>query len=270
MQPEQHHSNVEAIKSVFDSALSEDVGEIEQLSSGQPAAGVEAAAAPKKGRAAFKRRFYLTIGAIVLALAVIGLVSTVSFTVRLGRSIIENTAAKNAFAEFIYPVVIIDPPPFEDTDQLPNTTMLSAAIWNIILDEQKKSRYATEGGMMTVPEVDVEASATELFGPGLTFNHQTLGDIELFFTYDSTTRSYTVPVSPRYLPYSPNVETIARDGDTYTLLVGYLPPGPAWLKSTTDYTATAVKHMEYVLKKNGGDYTIVAINDKSASDGQSS
>lgn len=259
----QENVGMQGIKRALGSALAEDAGDIEAFSASPPVEELrleEAPASKKRRGAVFKRRFYMVLGAFVLIMSVVGFVSTVSFGVRLVKDVVNNTALKTELASFIYPLVVIDPPPFDDKEQLQNSTVLTAAIWNIMLSEEKKSRYTAEGGMIAIPAIDVEASAAELFGKGFSYEHQSLGDVEMFFAYDADTKSYTAPVSPRYLPYSPRVVDLSETGDIFRLTVDYIPPGPAWINADSDYVTSAVKQMEYVVERFGNTYKVIAVN----------
>ena len=249
--------SAQSLKDVFGEALSEDVKEIEEFSAKEPE--IKTTPKPAKSRRAMKRRLYMSVGLFVIIMSIVGIFSTVSFTMDVAKRIADNTGLKNEFAQFIYPLVVIDPPDFDATVDLPNSTMITASIWNIILNEDK-DKYNTEMGMMYVPYLDVEASATYLFGTGLTFEHETVGDIELAFIYDEETKSYIVPTSPKYLPYSPRIESFKRVGETYTLLVGYMPPGHSWLNDLKeDSMPEAEKHMEYVVTRRKNQMKIVKV-----------
>lgn len=243
----------QAIDEAIDEALDEDISEIEEISVTE-----EVKVAPRKQ--SFKRNAYFAVGIIVSVMAVIGFIFSVNFIAGVVKNVADNTAQKNEFAKFVYPMVIIDPASFDSASQLSSETVLTAAIWDIILYEDK-DKYPQEYGVMTVPEIDVELHATNLLGTGLVFDHKDLGAAELTFYYDAENKSYNVPVSPSYFPYSPYVETIKRSGDNYSLKVGYVSPHPAWLGTNKDETPQPDKYMEYVVHKNGNDYTLIAIKE---------
>ena len=246
---------VESIKNALDSALDEDVAEIAEFSVTK---NVDEILAKKKP--SFKRNLYFVIGIAVSFMSLIGFIFSVYFCAGIVKDFAENTTQKEEFARFIYPIVIVDPSAYKSTDQLSSDAVISAAIWDIILYGDT-SKYTTEYGNMTVPQLDVENHATSLFGSGLTFDHKTLGDTMLTFYYNAETKSYTIPVSPKYFPYSPSVESIKRDGDIYTLKVGYISPSPAWLVTDKKQKPKPAKYMEYVVSKKNNNYTLKAIND---------
>lgn len=247
------HDAAEAIKTAFGSALSEDVSEMAELSE-------ETSELPIKKKNSFKRKIYFTIGIIVSLLSVVGFVFTVGFVANLVGNFADNTKQKNDFAKFIYPVVITDPATFETTDQLASDTVIASAIWDIILYGDT-GKYPSQFGNMTVPQLDVELHATNLFGSGLTFAHKTIGDAVLAFYYAPETKSYIVPISPRYFPYSPLVENIKRTDDSYSLVVAYVAPSPEWLMTNDKKTLAIDKYMEYVVKRAGNHYTLTSIKE---------
>lgn len=246
-------STAESIMSALDSALDEDIAEIAEFSVTK---NIDDEPTIKK--TGFKRNLYFIVGIAVSFMSLIGFLSCVVFFAGFITNIADNTKQKEKFAEVIYPIVIVDPAACEKTSQLPSDTVISAAIWDIILYGDI-SKYSEEFGMMTIPQLDIELHATSLFGSGLTFEHKTLGDASLSFYYDEVTQSYNVPASPKFFPYSPRVESIKRDGDIYKLRVGYVSPSPAWLMNK-NAEVEPDKYMEYVLTKNNNDYTLTAIN----------
>lgn len=249
---EQKHET-ENIFQALDDALDEDVSEIEEVSKTE-----EVQIPQSKG--GFKRKMYFTIGVAVSVMAVIGFIFTINFLVGVAQNIVDNTAQKNEFAKLVYPLVIIDTAPFDTSSQLSSDSVLTAAIWDIILYGDT-SKYPKEFDIMTIPEIDVELHATNLLGTGLVFEHRDLGSAEVGFYYDAETKSYTVPVAPKYFPYSPYIESVKKTGENYSLKVGYVSPNPAWLGTDKNEVPTPDKYMEYVVHKNGKNYTVVAIHE---------
>ncbi len=245
------------IINMLDSAFNEDISELSEMSDAE---GAIESSAKKKGNT-----FHFILGLIFIIMAVIGIISTIDFIANKIESIIENTEQKNEFAKFIYPVVICDPPTFEQTARLKNETIISAAVWDIILYENK-SKYTTDFDYIIVPEVDIEQHAAKLFGTGLSINHMTIASADVSFFYDEEIKSYRIPENPKYFTYSPYIEEITKVGESYTLTVGYVSPTPAWLTLTSEDTPSPEKYVDYVVQKRGTSYTLVAIktSDKKA------
>lgn len=245
----------ESIRNAFDNALDEDVDEIAELAS--PANEILSG----RRAAGFKRRLYFVIGIVVSIMSLIGFIFTIIWFSGMVKNVADNTKQKEEFARFIYPVVIIDPAEFDSTASLNSDAIISAAIWDIILYGDT-SKYPTTFGNMTVPELDVELHATNIFGNGLQFDHKTLGDAMLSFYYDAGTKSYTIPVSPKFFSYSPLVEEIEKNGNKYTLRVGYVSPSPAWMITDKNSTPLPEKYMNYVVEiNNSKDFTLISITE---------
>lgn len=246
---------IETLKHIIDDALDEDTEELAELVSDEPEAEIPAA---ETGQG--KKRLYMITGIIVILLALVGLYSTVIFSIDKIKDFADNTQQKNEFAKFIYPIVICDPAPFNQTVKLRSDTMITAAIWDIILYEDK-SKYESDFDYIIVPELDVEQHATKLFGSGLSFTHESILGADIQFYYEEAIKSYRIPANPKYFTYSPYIEDISRVGESYTLTVGYVSPTPAWLTLTSDEAPEPEKYVEYVVSKRGNEYTLVAIQE---------
>lgn len=253
----QDKESIDNIKRMFDEALDENREELSELT--------EAPAEPEMPESnpeGFRRKLYMLFGVVVTILAIVGLVSTIGFAVDKVKAFADNTQQKNEFAKFVYPIVICDPAPFNQTIKLRSDTMITAALWDVILYEDK-TKYETEFDMIIVPEVDVEQHCTKLFGTGLSVEHQSVLGADIQFYYDETIKSYRVPSNPKFFTYSPYVEEITRVGERYTLLVGYVSPTPAWLTLDENDEPVSDKYMEYIVSKRGDEMTLVAIQESS-------
>lgn len=244
--------SIESIRKMFDNALDEQSEELAELTMAEPEPKM-----PDLGKGG-KRKGYLILGALMMILAVIGLISTVSFTVDKVKAFADNTQQKTEFARFIYPVVICDPAPFGQSVKLRSDTVITAAIWDIILYEDK-SKYDSDFDMIIVPELDVEQHAAKLFGTGLSIKHQSILGADVQFYYNEDIKSYRIPANPKYFTYSPYIEDITRVGESYTITVGYVSPTPAWLTLTGDETPKPEKYVNYIVQKRGDEYTLLGI-----------
>ena len=244
--------SIESIRKMFDDALDEQSEELAELTMAEPEPEM-----PDLGKGG-KRKGYLILGVLIIILAVIGLISTVSFTVDKIKAFADNTQQKTEFARFIYPVVICDPAPFGQSVKLRSDTVITAAIWDIILYEDK-SKYDSDFDMIIVPELDVEQHAAKLFGTGLSIKHQSILGADVQFYYNEDIKSYRIPANPKYFTYSPYIEDITRVGESYTITVGYVSPTPAWLTLTGDETPKPEKYVNYIVQKRGDEYTLLGI-----------
>ena len=253
--PAERDFGVDSIKKMFGEALDESKEELAEFAEDQTVPD-----APIANPEGLRRKLYMIFGIVITLLAIVGLFSTISFAVDKVKAFADNTQQKNEFAKFIYPIVICDPAPFDQTVKLRSDTMITAAIWDIILYEDK-SKYEADFDMMIVPEVDVEQHGTKLFGNSLHFEHQSILGSGVQFYYDESIKSYRVPSNPKYFTYSPFIEDVSRVGERYTLTVGYVSPTPSWLTLTSDDAPEPEKYVEYVVSKRGNEMTLVAIHE---------
>lgn len=206
-----------------------------------------------------RSRFYFVFAVVVIVMAVIGVISSVRFVAQITSNLLDNTSLKNEFARFIYPVVVNDIAPFEEPDEIPDSSKISCAIWNILLNHDTSEFAKDEGNGLTIPEYNVLASCRELFGSTVSLNHQTVGTAELRFTYNEETHTYSANKNIRYLTYSPQIISMTEDGDVYTVIVGYVPPTLAAVAGTGGISALPEKYMEYTISRWDGKDTLMSV-----------
>ncbi len=219
--------------------------------------GAEVEAQPAEKPA--KSRFFFGFAVFVVIMAVIGCISSVRFVAGFTESLLDNTSLKNEFAQFIFPVVVNDIAPFEGADEIPDSSKISCAIWNILLNSDTTGYESSGSVALTIPEYDVSASCTRLFGSSVSLQHQTVGTAEMRFTYDENTHTYTASKNIRYLTYSPKIISVGKSGDTYTVLVGYLPPTVAAVAGVSGLSAQPEKYMEYTISRFDGKDTLLSV-----------
>ena len=182
--------------------------------------------------AAQKRSFRpraLVLGVITLLFALVGLVTTVIWLVGLIGDAVNNTWEKQALAEVVEPLVIIDVPAYESVNYLDEVEVIRAGVWQFLLDHPDTSGYQEDSfGNITVPQSDIEASIRQILGEHASIRHQSVEDSYLSIVYDEENQVYYLPTTPSVLPYSCEVLSISKNLDIYTLEVGYIPPGPFW------------------------------------------
>lgn len=217
----------------------------------------------KKKPARVSRRVAV-FGTVVLIFAIIGVVATAIGITKVTTDIIENKSQKEMFKRTVFPLVILDPPAFDSIDKLDSRTILSAGIWDFIMFEDKSKYVKDDLGNMTVPDVDIEAHITKVFGKSAVIEHQELTDSEMQILYDPEGKVYMIPSAASMMSYVPHIEKVSRKGDVYTVTVGYVPSGPVWEGDINGqkYEPDADKFLNYILKKNGKDsYIITAVKD---------
>lgn len=241
--PGEKHS-ISDMRSMLDQNPDEEIG-----------AAPEDKGSDEKASRRYTRKFYFTVGIIVMILSVIGLVSTVTFATGKISDIVNNTKQKEELARIVYPLVICDPAPFDDASRLNTDTVVTSACWQIILSGDT-DRYTKDFDYITVPAADIEQAAADLFGEGLTIEHTSIINSDIQFYYSAEKDSYRIPYDPKYFSYSPTVDEISKNGSTYTVEVGYISPTPTWF---SDKETEPEKYMIYTLEKTAEGYIISSV-----------
>lgn len=191
------------------------------------------------------RKIFFVVGLLVIVLSVVGLVTTIKAAVNMVNDIVNQTSLKNEFAEFIYPLVLIDTPAFDSTENIPSSVVINAAIWRIVINGNT-DKYENDGQHMTISEIDVENSAAVLFGSSVKVEHQTISTGFDVFEYDSSLKSYVVPANFGKNTYWPKVSEISNVGDTFTLTVDYMTP----IMGVGEEETSAIKQMIYTISRS--------------------
>ena len=208
-----------------------------------------------------KHKYVATVGAVLIGLAIIGSIALFSGLINLGARVLDNTRQKEAFEWKIYPLLMFDPTTFEEPGQLDEVFVLKTALWSTLLENRTKYAY-DENGMLLVPASDLDVAAKSLYGDAVTLNHQTFSEgYEFFYIFNEETNAYSVPISGQSAAYVPKVVEINREGDVYTLIVGYVAPTTLWNVSE-DGSSESVpdKYLYYdLIKTENGGYIIKSV-----------
>lgn len=221
-------------------------------------------AVSKKSEAAAKRpgsKKTVLFGGIILLFAVIGLVTTLRFTISAAGDMLNHTKEKEAFARLVTPLVLQDPPEFTNPEEAADSTIITAAAWRLIMQGDIAKYPVDEFNFITVPQSDIEVQIKALFGE-VEYKHQSVGDTQMRITYSRSDKSYTFPARPYVMSYTPVVEEIRKITETeYCLTVGYISPGLSW-ESDLDgesYHSEPEKIMLYTVMKTESGYQVYAI-----------
>lgn len=240
------------IKKALDNDLKESIDSVDESS--------EVVESSTKSNIKIRRGLYFVVGVFVSLMSIIGIIFSVTFIAGKIKDIADNTALKNEMQKDIYPLVVIDTPTYEKSEDLSMDVVIAAAAWDIIINGDK-SKYETSFGVMTVPASDIEVHANKIFGHKFDFEHKTVTSVETTFEYMPENNSYVIPISPHFLPYAPQVSDVVKVSDNkYQLKVEYYPPVKIWFPDEK-VNAEPDKIMKYTLVKTGNkQYKIVSID----------
>lgn len=206
-----------------------------------------------------KRKMFFVIAIFVIVMAFIGLYSSIRFIAKGISDLADNTALKNEFARFLLPVVANDIAPFENESEITNSSKVSCAIWNIMVNKDTSAYKDSPAGGFLVPEYDVTVSCKEIFGSGASLTHQTVGSGESRFTYDEENHVYNCTKDLRYLNYAPKITEMTESNGTYVLKVDYLPPSITMVADGLGLTIDADKTLEYTINRWEKKNTLMSI-----------
>ena len=235
----------------FSAAFSEDYAQIDENST-------DTAESEEEAEPARPNKFYLVFAVFIIIMSVIGIVSTVHFTAEVVSDIANRTDLKNELALFLYPVVCVDPPDCDKVDELPSTIIVESAIWRIILTGDNSNYEKLYNTYMYVPAIDVEYTVRSIFGNSVKIEHQTVGTMDITFTYIEDMNSYQVPINPHYTAYSPRIKDVSNIGELYTVTVEYIPPSALAVEGI-EFEVQPQKTMVYTLSKSKNTTTIHSI-----------
>ena len=203
-----------------------------------------------------RKRIHTILGVVFSVFAVIGIITVAFKGVKLFRSFTSGEVKKDGFSDIIYPAVIMDIESFNSPSELSSDQMITAAIWSIIMDEDRISKYNVNPGTDTVsiPYMDVEARAVEMFGTDhQPFEHVTVGPVNAKFYYSDG--AYNVQLKPIIFTYSPEIKSVTKNNNEYTVSVDYIDELPSWMEKTVS------KSVEFKLtERSDGTYCIKSMN----------
>lgn len=192
----------------------------------------------------------VVFGGIIGIFAVIGVIVTGIKLVDVIGDVATNQKEIAKFEQFLTPVVMLDPAPVDDMNKLGDSTIVSAALWDIILNTDQ-SEYASDDFSIYIPAVDVESHVKKLFGNDITYQNVAVTDNEYIFEYSPDTKMYMVPKEIQFQNYSPKVEKITKSEGMYLIKVGYIAQNNAWGSNLKgNHTEEPFKYVEYQLKSD--------------------
>lgn len=207
----------------------------------------------------FKKHLYAILGIVLFGFAIIGFTFSVGEGIKRVRSFTAGEDKKDGFIDTVYPAVIMDIDSFESPSELASDRIITAAIWSLILSDDIDN-YEQNLDMVSVPAVDIEKYAANLFGSDISeIEHQTVGSGDVKFYYNVDTKSYNIPVNPIVFSYYPDITSVSKNGDTYSVEVEYIQDKPSWMISEKNAGREVSKVAKYKLKKSDSGYMINSV-----------
>ena len=228
-----------------------------------PAEKAEEPAQKKPRKKRGKHRYAAPVGGAYILLALIGVIAVIYGAVQLYGKLTDNSKLLRQIERQIQPVMMFDPVPFNNIQDVDNKVLVKTSIWSCMYSDKRGSYTYDDNGMILIPVSDAEVAAVKLYGPEVKLTHTSLDEDGISYTYDAENNVYRVPMMAQGGYYTPMVVDMQKNGDVYEVTVGYVAPGASW--TTTEdgdsYTPTPDKYMIYRMKKEDGEYYIVGIKD---------
>lgn len=202
----------------------------------------------------FAQAAQTVFGLFVLVFSIVGVIATGFKIADVVKQRKDNSAQIAYFEDFIMPLVASDAPIFDGAQSLNEDVVITAACWDIIFNPSV--HYEFSGGAYSVSYLDVDRRITKLFGPGLSYTHKTVGDVDLTFEYDEDTGMYTIPAYPRSPAYFADIAGMSEtESGSIELTVCYRLPITNWIESVD----AVEKTMIYTLVPTDSEYNVTAI-----------
>ena len=164
------------------------------------------------------------LGLLIVALAVVGMVSLAGTAMRGVQHWLDNPAERLAYEAFLANVVARAPDPFDAPEHARNPAQLvDIALWSLLRrgDNTPADFSMDDYGNLIIPQPDVAEMYRALFGIDLP-HYAALDNYAYDFTFDSQRQAFLVPFAGELVVYIPRVVGINRVGGAVELMVEYL------------------------------------------------
>lgn len=210
-----------------------------------------------------KNRKNTIVGIVVLVLALVGVVSLTTSVVRTISNAFDNSSKIEEYKEFISPVIMSDPTPFDDVINADQSQLLSISIWSLLSDGLDPDDVEYSGTNMLITKELVEKEFVRLFGTDVAPLHQTVdGGDGVQFEYSSKKGKYSIPLTSVDPVFSPMIADVSERGSTVILTVGCLANTDWKQASNGDMIAPdPVKYVKITLRSSGDGYYVSSLKD---------
>ena len=196
-----------------------------------------------------KRTKGFIIGIIINILALIGVIAIILSSIYAINNMFTQDREKEKWADFVFPVVMVNPPDFESIDDAPFDDIRLIAVWSALIhtDIDSLERDAQTNYLM-IPESEVAKQAAILFGNDYPFVHTSVNAPDISYSYDSEEKAYLIR-DYDVIVNTPYILEIEKTEEGLQLAVGYLPPATPWELNPDGSRKinTAEKYVYYII-----------------------
>ncbi len=166
-----------------------------------------------------------------------------------------------SYDNFIWPVVMQDPSPFNEKTPPDIKTVTEASLWDCAMRNKFDESKFDDDGMLVLSYDEVERTAKKLFGDGIYLNG--LKDMSgSFYKYNPFKREFTIAPVSGVNGYVPHTVKALRHNDEVFLNVGYVSPKDQFNSEMNKVNPNKVeKFARYKLTKSSetGNFYISAV-----------
>ncbi len=193
--------------------------------------------------------YKVVFACIMLALAIAGIIALFSALIRTA-AVMSNSPTNAKCKSYIAPVVMHDPPPFEDSSHLDANVKVATSIWRDIFQNGSSTYKERDAdGLTLMPASDMQSGCAELFGPNTTTS---TGEAisEQFFSHTAGDEYFHIGTISNSDSLVPHIDSITENNENLNLAVSYLARDDKYFNAGEDKTDTPspVKRTVYNLR----------------------
>ena len=207
-----------------------------------------------------KKKGPFILGLLVLALAVVGVVSIVMNGIDYYKA--RNSEDKDyaKYADYLTWVVGVDPDSFSDITSANKDDLRNIAICTLLSDDVKTDTYDVSEKGLVVPSADVEDYYYDMFGPDNVIVHDRVVGYGYEFSYDPVNQVYNVPLTGVTPPFSVRIESVEKTGGLVVLRVGYVATGNVEVTPEGELIAAQPdKYADITLKETENGFNLISV-----------
>lgn len=197
--------------------------------------------------------YRVVFACVMISLAAVAIITLLSALSRTA-AVVSNSPTNTKYGSYIAPVVMHDPPPFDDSSHLDANVKIAASIWRNIFQKGASTYKELDAeGLTLMPASDVQSACTELFGPNATIN--TIESVRgQFFSHTAGDDCFHISATSNAGSLVPHVDDIIEEDDALSLAVSYFSRDEKNLKAGDNKAAapSPVKRMVYNLRLDEG------------------
>lgn len=173
------------------------------------------------------RRAGTVVGVLVILFALFGLGCAVFFGVKGVSSLRtkKEEALCAAYNQKLVCVAAVDPDAFEDVTAASMPDLIRIAVWRMIGSGFDPNQYAYANGELCLPQSEVEAAYTALFGTQLPIVHQTAEGYGYAVQYSADDAAYYIPMTTLEPIYTPKVTAVETRSGATVVTCGMISSG---------------------------------------------